>query len=327
MNILYIYRNKKQGPSIRRVFEPIAEELSKTENLQSISLPAYDASLKSIFKNIIFVSKFLKYNHFDIIHLTGDVYYLMWILKRHNAVVTVHDLLFYKRIHLSVKKLLMYFLMIYPLRYAKTITFISEKSKDEALNIYSINPNICYVVGNPVNPTYTFCEKKFDMQNALLLHLGTKTNKNLSRVIDALDGLNCRLHVVGKVSENLKKRIQELKLNVIMDENLSDEEIVDAYKNCDIVCFPSLYEGFGMPIIEGQAFGRPVVTSNLPPMNKIAGCGAVLVDPYSVQSIRDGIKYAMEHFDSLISYGQENVKKYSVQYISNQYLNIYKKLQ
>ena len=70
--------------------------------------------------------------------------------------------------------------------------------------------------------------------------------------------------------------------------DLSNQEILDEYMNCDIVSFPSLYEGFGMPIIEGQAVGRVVFTSDLEPMKEIAGDAALLVDPYSIESIRNG---------------------------------------
>ena len=69
--------------------------------------------------------------------------------------------------------------------------------------------------------------------------------------------------------------------------NLTHEEIVSEDRKADIINFPSLFEGFGMPIIEGQATGRIVITSNLSPMKEVAGNGAILVDPYSVNEIRN----------------------------------------
>lgn len=326
MNVLYIYRNPKQGPSIRRVFEPIERELCASANIQSISLPASTASFKSILSNIKYVFNYLNGKDFEVIHLTGDVYYLMWILARYNSVVTVHDLLFYTRMSPGIKKILMYFLMIFPLRFTKVITFISEKSREEALSLFSLNENKCFVVNNPVNPSYSFCDKQFDMQNPLLLHLGTKPNKNLSRVIESIAGMKCKLHIVGRLSEKERKLIDELHLDVMLSEKLSDDEIREAYKNCDIVCFPSLYEGFGMPIVEAQAIGRPVVTSDLSPMNRVAGNGAVLVDPLSTPSIREGIECARTNYQTLIKSGIENVKRFSVKNIANQYLEIYKRL-
>ena len=106
MNVLYIYRNPKQGPSIRRVFDPNARELCASANIQSISLPASTASFKSILSNIKYVFNYLNGKDFEVIRLTGDVYYLMWILARYNSVVTVHDLLFYTRMSPGIKKIL-----------------------------------------------------------------------------------------------------------------------------------------------------------------------------------------------------------------------------
>ena len=111
-----------------------------------------------------------------------------------------------------------------------------------------------------------------------------------------------------------------------IDNNVSDEEIIRAYKECDIVSFPSLYEGFGLPIIEGQAIGRPVVTSALLPMSSIAGKGAVLVDPYSVDSITKGIVYALENSESLIKEGINNADHFSLKHIVGQYMSLYENL-
>jgi glycosyltransferase involved in cell wall biosynthesis len=81
-----------------------------------------------------------------------------------------------------------------------------------------------------------------------------------------------------------------------------------------------------MPIIEGQAIGRPVVTSSLSPMKEIAGEAAVLVNPNDVSSIRDGFIKASENYDSLVSQGLENVKKYRIEAVANKYLNSYNSL-
>ena len=68
---------------------------------------------------------------------------------------------------------------------------------------------------------------------------------------------------------------------------LSDQEILQHYRDCDMVVFASTYEGFGMPIIEGNATGRPVVTSNICSMPEVAGAAACLVDPFDCSSIRE----------------------------------------
>ena len=70
---------------------------------------------------------------------------------------------------------------------------------------------------------------------------------------------------------------------------ISDEEMIRQYQLADIIVLPSTYEGFGMPILEAQAVGRPVLTANISSMPEVAGDAACLVDPYNVMEIRDGI--------------------------------------
>ena len=108
--------------------------------------------------------------------------------------------------------------------------------------------------------------------------------------------------------------------------NISDEELLEEYRNCDIVNFPSLYEGFGMPIIEGQATGRVVVTSNLSPMKDVAGGASILVNPRDVLSIRKGYIEAINNGDKYVEKGLENVKRFSVSSITIQYFNLIKEL-
>lgn len=110
---------------------------------------------------------------------------------------------------------------------------------------------------------------------------------------------------------------------------MTDKEILNAYVSADIISFPSLYEGFGLPVIEAQAIGRPVLTSDLAPMNEIAGNAAYYVDPYNVESIRNGFKILLETptlRHDLIKRGLENVKQFSVKKISFLYLDLYQKI-
>ena len=119
------------------------------------------------------------------------------------------------------------------------------------------------------------------------------------------------------------------KINFSNEYNLSFDEIINEYKKCDIVNFPSVFEGFGMPIVEGQAIGRPVVTSNIEPMSSIAGGAACLVDPFSTESIHQGIiKVVLDDLyrGKLIKNGLQNCKKYSNDTISKEYIDIYNKI-
>lgn len=324
MNILYIYRSKNSGPSIRRVFEPIEQELRKNVNIDSLYLPVSSASPIAILKNIRFVLKYLQNKQYDIIHITGDVNYIAYALRNYKVVITIHDLGHYVKLSASIRKLVLYFLFVRPLKNATFITYISEKSKAESDLAVRINPQRQVVIYNPVNPIFTPSEMPKGGV-PIILHIGTKPAKNLNRVVEALVGIECKLHIIGNVTEDIQKRIKELGINAVIKSNVSDEEIVKAYRSCNVISFPSMYEGFGMPIIEGQAIGRPVVTSNISPMNTLAGESAILVDPYSVESIRDGFKRALID-EEIIVKGFENVKKFGICNVADKYLSLYKNI-
>jgi glycosyltransferase involved in cell wall biosynthesis len=95
------------------------------------------------------------------------------------------------------------------------------------------------------------------------------------------------------------------------------------------VVFASTYEGFGMPIVEANATGRPVVTSNIGPMPEVAGSAACLVDPFDCSSIREGIVRVIGDADyrsHLVAGGFENVKRFQADVIAAQYAAVYREV-
>src|SRR5262249_49098549 len=102
-----------------------------------------------------------------------------------------------------------------------------------------------------------------------------------------------------------------------------------AYHEADVVLFASTYEGFGLPILEAQATGRPVVTSNLHSLPEVAGPAACLVDPFDVASIHAGVLRVLSeplYRENLISAGFENVKRFTAQKIAAKYAALYESI-
>ena len=108
---------------------------------------------------------------------------------------------------------------------------------------------------------------------------------------------------------------------------VTDEEINAEYQNTDIVSFCSEYEGFGMPIIEANATGRIVITSNITPMTEIGGESAIYVNPYNIEEIRLAFKYIISN-ESIrskhIELGINNIKRFNLNSIVEQYKNLYR---
>jgi glycosyltransferase involved in cell wall biosynthesis len=96
-----------------------------------------------------------------------------------------------------------------------------------------------------------------------------------------------------------------------------------------MVVFASLYEGFGLPILEAQAIGRPVITSNFGAMREAAGDGALLVDPYSVDEIRAAIlriKNEPALREELVCKGRENAERFRAPVVAARYAELYRQI-
>ena len=326
MRILYIYRHPKMGYSIGKVFHPIEKEMKKQAEVDSIYLPVPNYSLRGLWKNIRYARQHLKDKKYDIVHITGAEHYLLPFLCDVKTVITIHDLGFFTNNRLSYRNVLKYCLWIKTLPMASYVTFISEKSKNETLRFVKLKDNKCSVVFNPSGPEFVAYPKEINKSYPVILHIGTGSNKNLDSTIIALKGFPCKFRIVGKLSENQKTLLELYNIHYECVSNLTDEEILCEYINCDMVNFPSLYEGFGMPIIEGQAIGRLVLTSNISPMREVAANSTVLVNPTNPGSIRYGYKTLLDNAEEFIKKGLENVKRFALSRVSKEYFQIYKNI-
>ena len=328
--ITYFFRNPKDGISIGRVFEQISYCISKRYETENINMQAGGASIKQVLSNLRYT--YQHRNKDGINHITGAVHYLSFVLPKKNTITTVHDLgmLYNKDIKLNfLKRKLLYLLLVWPLRRNKIIVCVSDYTKRVLLKHLNIPANRVEVIPDPIFEGFVFSPKKFNSSLPIILHIGTKENKNLLRTIAALSGLKVRLRIIGKLSQEQVSALEESGLIYSNAYGLTDDEIVEEYKNCDIVNVTSTYEGFGMPIIEAQAVGRICVTSNIEPMITVASDAACLVDPYDIESIREGYLRVLgseEYRQQLIELGRINSRKYSLNSVVDCYLNIYSKI-
>jgi len=327
MKVLYIYRSKALGFSIAKVFHPIEEEMRKYAEVDSVYLPEPGAKPWQLWRNIKAARLSVAAKDYDVVHITGGEYYLIPFLKgNHKLVVTVHDLGFFTNFRLTPRTLMLYWLWIRPLRKADLVTCISEKTMEEVMKYVHFAPGQICTVHNPVGKEFCYKPKEFNAVCPVVLHLGTKGNKNLETTIVALRDFPHQMRIIGKLTKEQQTLLDIYHVNYSATANLTDEEILHEYEQCDIVNFPSFYEGFGMPIIEGQAVGRVVVTSDLSPMKEIAGGAAVLVNPAEPSSILSGYREAIAHQPVFVKAGLENVKRFRIEKITEEYYSIYKEI-
>lgn len=269
------------------------------------------------------------WNQGDVNHVTGDVHFLTYFMRRHRTLLTIHDCVSLERLSGIKYWTLWFFWYWLPSRRSAAITVISDSTKKELQRHIGSDNYRIVVIPNCVSPDYQFVPKPFDATCPRILQVGTTKNKNIDRVATALRGITCKLVIVGKLSS---EQVECLEQNEIHYENhvgISHNEMVKQYALADVVMFASLYEGFGLPIIEANATGRPVIASNLYSMPEVGGNAACYVDPFSVDSIKDAVMKISNdsaYRSSLIENGLNNAKRFSAKSIALLYADLYRSL-
>ena len=313
--------------SIENSFESARKEMAQAGADVSVSVCKY---ISQGFLPRLYNTLEAAYRQRDINHITGDVHYINLFFKKKRSILTIHDCVFLKHPSKLARLVLKFFWLTLPAKRSAYITCISEATKQELLSHIDFPPERIKVIPTIVQETYfTFTEKKFNKDCPAILHVGTFPNKNLERVAEALKGITCTLHIVGPLSESQKAILTSNGIHYVNETGISNERIAQKYREADIILFVSTYEGFGMPILEGQLTGRPVITSNIAPMNDIAGSSALLADPFDVNSIRNGVLKMIEDEalrKDLISKGKENAKRFSAKKVAEMYLELYTSL-
>lgn len=159
-----------------------------------------------------------------------------------------------------------------------------------------------------------------------ILHVGTPPRKNLEWVMEITSRLGLHLDILGQMSDSQKILARKLGLDYSEHYDLSFDEVIKLYKHALFVSFPSKYEGFGMPILEANALGVPVVAGDIPVLHEVAGEAALFVDPQDISAIKDGFQRMMTDASlraELIAKGKDNVRRFSPKQIGRQYQEIY----
>lgn len=168
--------------------------------------------------------------------------------------------------------------------------------------------------------------KKYAIREDYLIAIGANPRKNVKKIIDAYHlskfGKNLKLIIVG---EKINTKIEDER-GVRFLGHIPTLDLGPLLTGAKALVFPSLYEGFGVPILEGFRCEIPVVTSNISSMPEAAGGAAILVDPYDTNSIANGIEEALSKPKTLIAKGLKRVADFSWQKCAQETLKVYKEV-
>lgn len=220
----------------------------------------------------------------------------------------------------------------YSIRKAAKVITISQSSRSDIIKEYRADPDKVLVAYPGIKQELSIKNKVLSMEEIkekygvdlpYILFVGTlQPRKNIVRLVEAFSKVkkqNLKLVVIGRRGWQYEEILTSPKRfgvedSVVFLENITDEELPLFYENAECFVLPSLYEGFGLPILEAMKYGCPVLTSNISSLPEAGGEAAIYFDPYNVNDMADKIKKVLEDESlraKMKKEGLEQVKKFS----------------
>lgn len=286
----------------------------------------------------------------DLFHATDFV--LPPTLSHTKTLLTVHDLSFIRVPEAATPSLRSYLNKVVPrsVKKADHILADSQATKDDLVELYRVSPDKITVLLSGVNHRFkpvtdqhllTQTRQKYGLKNhPYLLSVGTvQPRKNYSRVIQALHRLHQQGHELhyaiaggkGWLNDEMYTTIEQTNMQdyVHLLGFVDDEDLPALYSAADCLIITSLYEGFGLPILEAMASGTPVITSNLSSLPEVAGNAGLLVDPLNTEAITHAIHEIItddSKRQQLIESGYRQVEKFTWEKSAQQLRSVYESL-
>lgn len=289
----------------------------------------------------------LLHRDIDICHFTNGVVSLWTPCP---AVVTIHDLTLwlFPQYHYSRRILAMRPFISLAARRATAIIAVSQATKADITRILGVEECKVHVIHEAPSPHFRrlssdavlqAARQSYDLPGRFLLYVGTiEPRKNLVRLLEAfarLQKVESRRYTLvfaggrGWKDEAVFAAVERLELGPFVRflGYIPAQDLVALYNLADALAFPSLYEGFGLPIVEAMACGTPVVTSPNGSLREVAGDAAEFVDPTAVDSITDGLRRVLSDPSrraELRSLGLERAAAFTWERAAQKTLNLYK---
>ena len=294
----------------------------------------------------------LKISHNFLLGTKSDIYHFFNFTIPKNikgkVIITIYDTVFFSAPETmgDMKAISEY---KYAAERSDLIITISESAKSDIIKHFNVDEKKIQIVTPGIDLqkysyNYTDIElenvrKKYDLPQNYILYLGTiEPRKNIERIVKAFKNYkkevkdDLKLVIVGNKGwkyDNIMKLIESMGTDIIITGYIDEEDKIPIYKLAQFFAFPSLYEGFGMPVLEAMAAGVPVVTSNVSSLPEVAGDAAILVDPLSEDEIFEAykkIRSDSNYREEMIQKGYEQAKKYQWKYSAKKLEEIYDKI-
>uniref|UniRef100_UPI0035BE3D5D glycosyltransferase n=2 Tax=Gilvibacter sp. TaxID=2729997 RepID=UPI0035BE3D5D len=236
------------------------------------------------------------FNWGRIVHITGGANYMVLAFPFQRRVITIHDFFHLKGDSKSIVYRLLYYKL--PMEFAHKIVVVSDRTLADLKRMFPKMVNKTAVIRNPL--TIVPSKEPLIRENPprkpeKILQIGCKPHKNFHRLFKACEGLDVELLLVHGYTTGLDELLDShgLKDRTWVYSNLSKQELIDLYKEADLLYFASLDEGFGLPLLEAQAMRLPIITSDIEPMVSIAP-EAILVNPWADSEIKNAVEQFIE---------------------------------
>ncbi len=276
--------------------------------------------------------------------------YVSPVLSRIPVITIVHDMLLKRYPDLIERPKRFYWNIMLPtsIRHSASVVTVSQFSKQEILNFYPFAQHKIFVTVEGINPTIAQFKKNHrnitsDLSSPYLLCVSSfGQHKNLTILLEALSSLNTdlsdlQLIFVGSANtpdaiEYLNKMRTHIALLGIQEKvhflgHVTAEKLAMLYQQAVAVVIPSLYEGFGLPVIEAQFFETPVLCANTASLPEIAGNSAIFFDPHSSQTLKKAILTLVNSANiqqEIIQQGMENIQRFTWEHAAQQMMTAIK---
>lgn len=324
--------------------------IPKQENVRTFisSFPTKHRLLR-LFWEHVFLSYEINKENIDIFH--GPAFFVpLWKPKDCKYIITVHDITFVKYPKAFTWGTKLYYQFLFPrsLQLADMIITDSESTKKDIINNYNLREEKVKVVYLGISDVFLQqqskekikkVKQKYSLPEKYFLFTGVLSpRKNVETIISAFNLVkkepkfsDYKLLIVGRkgwLYEGIFKKVESLHFNqeVLFIDYISEEDLPVVYSLAEIYLFPSLYEGFGLPILEAMVVGCPVITSNISSMPEVAGDAALLINPLNVEELVDAITKLLENPDlkkKLLEKGYLQAKHFSWEKTAEETKDIY----